>query len=138
MPDTLFTVFLSMGYFMLLLYLPNIIWIYEGDINIVDLLKGHHRLAKRTLNSELASSAFENYKETYPIFLFLSVLGITMGIPIHTAALIWLILRLVNGFSYLYELNWIRTVSWHLSLLCLFWMSIEIIRLNRLTMFTHF
>ena len=138
MPDTLFTVFFSIGYFIFLLYLPNIIWILESGINMDDLLKGRHRLPKKTLKTELASLAFENYKETYPIFLFLSVLGITMGIPIHTAALIWLILRLVNGFSYLYEFNWIRTVSWHLSLLCLFWISFEIIRLNRLTMFTHF
>ena len=137
-PDTLFTVFLSIGYFILLLYIPNIIWILEGVINPYDLLKGQKRSPKRTLKAKLASLAFENYKETYPIFLSLSVLGITMGIPIHSAAFIWLILRFIHTFSYVFEWNWTRTLSWYSSLLCLCWMSFEIIRLNRLTMFTHF
>ena len=79
-----------------------------------------------------------NYKETYPIFLTLCTLGITMGIPLQHAALIWLWSRFIHAPSYIFNWKWIRTLSWHMSLLCLITMIFQIIFLNRLTMFTHF
>ena len=72
------------------------------------------------------------------IFLTLCTLGITMGIPLQHASIIWLLSRFIHAPSYIFNWKWIRTLSWHLSLLCLMTMIFQIIFLNRLTMFTHF
>ena len=83
MPDTLLTVFISMGYFIFLTFLPYYIWISDGGITLNDLLNNRTQLPEEPPKVKIANLALENYKETYPIFLGLSILGIVMGIPIQ-------------------------------------------------------
>ena len=138
MPDTLLTVFISMGYFIFLTVLPNYIWISNGGITLNDLLYNRHQLPEEPSKVKIAILALENYKETYPIFLGLSILGIVMGIPIQYAAATWMILRFLHTPFYILQWNWFRILTLISSIICLFWMTFQIINLNRLTMFSHF
>jgi uncharacterized MAPEG superfamily protein len=138
MPDTLLILIISMLFFLLLAYLPIYFWIAEKNLTILNFVDGRHNLPEKGLKAKIATLAFENYKETYPIFLTLCTLGITMGIPLQHAALIWMWSRFIHAPSYIFNWKWIRTLSWHMSLLCLITMIFQIIFLNRLTMFTHF
>tara|TARA_Y100000746_G_scaffold204248_1_gene190733 strand:- start:213 stop:632 length:420 start_codon:yes stop_codon:yes gene_type:complete len=137
-PDTLLIVLVSMIYLIFLTCLPYYIWISDGGITLHNLLYGRHTLQDLPIKVRVANLALLNYKETFPIFLGLSILGIVMGIPIQIACLIWLILRFIHTPSYIFAWNWIRTLSWQASIICLFWMMFQIISLNRLTMFSEF
>ena len=138
MPDTLLTVFISMGYFIFLTFLPYYIWISDGGITLNDLLYNRHQLPKEPSKVKIANLALENYKETYPIFLGLSILGIVMGIPIQYAAVTWMIFNFFHTACCILHWNLFRVLTWLLSIICLFWMIFQIINLNRLTMFSHF
>ena len=138
MPDTLLTVFISMGYFIFLTFLPYYIWIYDGGITLKDLLYNRYKLPEEPSKVKIANLALENYKETYPIFLGLSILGIVMGIPIQYAALTWMIFKFFHTACCILQWNLFRVLTWLLSIICLFWMIFQIINLNRLTMFSHF
>ena len=61
-----------------------------------------------------------------------------MGIPLQTGALLWLISKIIHTQSFIFELVFIKFISYMISLTCLIWMIVQIISLNRLTMFSYF
>ena len=138
MPDTLLTLLLSIGYFFLLSSIPYLYLIKNNKISIYNLITDTQNLNYKSVFIENYNSAFHSYKETYSIFLCLSILGITMGIPLQTGALLWLISKIIHTQSFVFELVFIKFISYMISLTCLIWMIVQIISLNRLTMFSYF
>ena len=138
MPDTLLTLLLSIGYFFLLSSIPYFYLIKNNKISIYNLITDTQNLNYKSVFIENYNSAFHSYKETYSIFLCLSILGITMGIPLQTGALLWLISKIIHTQSFIFELIWIKFISYLISLTSLIWMTVQIITLNRLTMFSYF
>lgn len=138
MPDTLLTLLLSIGYFFLLSSIPYFYLIKNNKISIYNLITDTQNLNYKSVFIENYNSAFHSYKETYSIFLCLSILGITMGIPLQTGALLWLISKIIHTQSFIFELVFIKFISYMISLTCLIWMIVQIISLNRLTMFSYF
>ena len=138
MPDTLLTLLLSIGYFFLLSSIPYLYLIKNNKISIYNLITDTQNLNYKSVFIENYNSAFHSYKETYSIFLCLSILGITMGIPLQTGALFWLISKIIHTQSFIFELVFIKFISYMISLTCLIWMIVQIISLNRLTMFSYF
>ena len=138
MPDTLLTLLLSIGYFFLLSSIPYFYLIKNNKISIYNLITDTQNLNYKSVFIENYNSAFHSYKETYSIFLCLSILGITMGIPLQTGALLWLISKIIHTQSFIFELVFIKFISYMISLACLVWMIFQIISLNRLTMFSYF
>ena len=138
MPDTLLTLLFSIGYFFLLSSIPYFYLFKNNNISILNLVTNNQNLNYKSTFLENYNSAFHSYKETYSIFLCLSILGITMGIPLQTGALLWLISKIIHTQSFIFELIWIKFISYLISLACLIWMIVQIISLNRLTMFSYF
>ena len=138
MPDTLLIVLLSMVYYILLSWLPYYIRISEGSLKIVNLLNGRHKMPLPSERVLIANLALDNYKESYTLFLGLSIIGIMMGIPMNLPVLLWFIFRLIHTPCYIFCWEKSRTLFWLASLGCMTWMAIQIILLNRLTMFSTF
>ena len=59
MPDTLLTVFISMGYFIFLTFLPYYIWSSNGGITLNDLLYNRHQLPEEPSKVKIAILALE-------------------------------------------------------------------------------
>ena len=135
MPDTLFLLLISIFLLVILLYLPYIIWFFIGGINLKTFILGRHQFPTPPKKVIIAKQILQNYKESFIVFSPISVLSIIMGIPIQIPSIIWIFLRIIYIPLYLFEFNILRTVTWHLSLLCIVWMIFLIIFLNRLTMF---
>ena len=119
MPDTLLTLLLSIGYFFLLSSIPYFYLIKNNKISIYNLITDTQNLNYKSVFIENYNSAFHSYKETYSIFLCLSILGITMGIPLQTGALLWLISKIIHTQSFIFELVFIKFISYMISLTCL-------------------
>ena len=135
MPDTLFLLLISIVLLVILLYLPYIIWFCIGGINLKTFILGRQQFPKPPKKVIIAKQILQNYKESFIVFSPISVLSIIMGIPIQIPSIIWIFLRIIYIPLYLFEFNILRTITWHLSLLCIVWMIFLIIFLNRLTMF---
>ena len=138
MPDTLLTLIISIGYFFLLSSIPYFYLFNNNNISIYNLITNAQNLSYKSPFLKNYKSAFNSYKENYSIFLSLSILGITMGIPLQTGALLWLISKIIHSQSFIFELVFIKFISYLISLACLIWMIVQIINLNRLTMFSYF
>ena len=138
MPDTLLTLLLSIGYFFLLSSIPYFYLIKNNKISIYNLITDTQNLNYKSVFIENYNSAFHSYKETYSIFLCLSILGITMGIPLQTGALLWLISKIIHTQSFIFELVFIKFISYMISLACLVWMIVQVISLRRVPMFSYF
>ena len=107
MPDTLLILIISMLFFVSCLP-SNLFLDSRKKLTILNFVDGRHNLPEKGLKAKIATLAFENYKETYPIFLTLCTLGITMGIPLQHAALIWMWSRFIHAPSYIFNWKWIR------------------------------
>ena len=134
-PDTLLLFFLSIALLFLLILLPKLLEIFEGNIGIKTLLLENKELENPSKNVILSIKIKEDYKDSLIFFSSIAVLSIVMGIPIQVPSFCWLVLRIIYiPFKFL-NFNFFQKLTWFLSYLCILWIIILIIFLNRLTMF---
>ena len=69
--------------------------------------------------TERVKRAGSNLTETIPIFMTLAVLSIVYSVDNRTAALFWLICRVMHFLSYAFGIGLVRSASFLASLICL-------------------
>ena len=114
---------------------PIILDILESKKSIKTILFKKKKFINSSKSVLQAIEIRENYKDSFIIFSSLAVLSIVMGIPIQLPAFFWFLLRLIYVPLKFFEFNLFQKLTWLLSYLCILWIIILIIFLNRLTMF---
>lgn len=75
-----------------------------------------------------AMRASKNYQETYPVFLALALLSVTLEVNIEQAASTWLICRVMFLVVYVLGINYVRTLVWFGSIISLVYMALPFIK----------
>ena len=73
-----------------------------------------------------AKRSFSNLSETYPVFLTLSVLAVSLEINMVVAANTWLICRAMYLVVYLLGISYVRTLVWFGSVVSLVFMALAL------------
>ena len=81
--------------------------------------------AKNSLFFNRSQRALKNLFETLPIFITLALLSIIKDIDISLLASIWLAMRFIYVPIYILGIDYVRTIVWAVSLICLIMMGIS-------------
>jgi uncharacterized MAPEG superfamily protein len=69
--------------------------------------------------------ALKNLFQTLPIFITLALLSIIKDIDISFLATLWLAMRFIYVPIYILGIDYVRTIVWAVSLICLIMMGIS-------------
>ena len=68
-----------------------------------------------------------NLRESLPAFLALSLLAVIQQTDLTQLAMIWIVLRVLYLFCYMFNIIYVRTVIWLGSVGCLIYMAVKLI-----------
>ena len=74
-----------------------------------------------------AKRAHSNLLESLPVFLVLAVLSIIQEVDNYDLATYWLGLRFLYVPLYVFNVTYVRSLSWGISAICLVWMAVSLI-----------
>ena len=110
------------------IFIPIIIeYIFTKKINLQYLLSSRESSIQNSDYFQRGKRALSNLLETFPIFIFLILLSIFKEIDNSNLAVLWLIFRSIYIPIYILGINYVRTLIWVGSLVCLILMGIKFI-----------
>ena len=110
------------------IFIPTIIdFIFTKKINLQYLLSSRESSIENSAYFQRGKRALNNLLETFPIFIFLILLSIFKEIDNSNLAVLWLIFRSIYIPIYILGINYVRTLIWVGSLVCLILMGIKFI-----------
>ena len=109
------------------LTIPMLIDLLTGNTNLKYLLSSRDTSSNPSIYAQRAIRASRNLLETLPIFIGITILSLIREVDTSSVALLWLILRTIYVPIYVLGINYIRTVIWAASLICLILMGLKFI-----------
>ena len=109
------------------LTIPMLIDLLTGNTNLKYLLSPRDTSSNPSIYALRANRASRNLLETLPIFIGITILSLIREVDTSSVALLWLILRTIYVPIYVLGINYIRTVIWAASLICLILMGLKFI-----------
>ena len=110
------------------IFIPIIIeYIFTKKINLQYLLSSRESSIQNSDYFQRGKRALSNLLETFPIFIFLILLSIFKEIDNANLAVLWLFFRSIYIPIYILGINYVRTLIWVGSLVCLILMGIKFI-----------
>ena len=89
------------------------------------LFSSRDNAANTSIYIDRANRSLKNLFETLPIFITLALLSIIKDIDISLLASIWLAMRFIYVPIYILGIDYVRTIVWAVSLICLIMMGIS-------------
>ena len=96
-------------------------------LNFLYLFSSRDNSIKGSLFFDRSQRALKNLFETLPIFITLAILSIIKNVDISFLATLWLATRIIYIPIYIFGVDYVRTILWALSLVCLIMMGISFI-----------
>jgi uncharacterized MAPEG superfamily protein len=96
-------------------------------LNFLYLFSSRDDVTKTSLFFNRAQRALNNLFQTLPIFIVLAILSIIKNIDISFLATLWLATRIIYIPIYVFGIDYVRTIVWAISLVCLIMMGISFI-----------
>ena len=96
-------------------------------LNFLYLFSSRDNSIKGSLFFDRSQRALKNLFETLPIFITLAILSIIKNVDISFLATLWLATRIIYIPIYIFGVDYVRTILWAVSLVCLIMMGISLI-----------
>jgi uncharacterized MAPEG superfamily protein len=96
-------------------------------LNFLYLFSSRDEVSKSSLFFDRSQRALKNLFETLPIFITLAILSIIKNVDISFLASLWLAARIIYIPIYVFGIDYVRTIVWVVSLICLIMMGIRFI-----------
>ena len=96
-------------------------------LNFLYLFSSRDEVSKNSLFFDRSQRALKNLFETLPIFITLAILSIIKNVDISFLASLWLAARIIYIPIYVFGVDYVRTIVWVVSLICLIMMGIRFI-----------
>ena len=96
-------------------------------LNFLYLFSSRDDVINSSLFFDRSHRALKNLFETLPIFITLAILSIIKNIDILFLATLWLAMRVIYIPIYVFGVDYLRTMVWVVSLVCLIMMGISFI-----------
>src|SRR5210317_380633 len=112
---------------MIQLTIPMLIQLLTKNTNLKYFLSSRDETTNISTHAQRANRALKNLLETFPIFIGIIILSLIKDIDNSSIALLWLIFRIIYVPVYIFGINYLRTVIWAASLICLILMGIKFI-----------
>ena len=94
-------------------------------LNFLYLFSSRDDVAESSLFFDRSQRALKNLFQTLPIFITLALLSIIKDINISFLATLWLAMRFIYVPIYILGIDYVRTIVWAVSLICLIMMGIS-------------
>ena len=94
-------------------------------LNFLYLFSSRDDVVEGSLFFDRSQRALKNLFQTLPIFITLALLSIIKDIDISFLATLWLAMRFIYVPIYILGIDYVRTIVWAVSLICLIMMGIS-------------
>ena len=106
---------------------PNMIAFMRKEVPNSYLYGARDEAADISIIPQRAKRAAVNMQESMIVFMPLAVLATATGAPVAETATIWFGLRIAYLVTYLMGVNYIRTIIWMASVVCLALMAVALV-----------
>jgi len=106
--------------------LPNVIGLMNQKYTLSFLLSARDNAPEITLMNARARRAWLNLMESMPFFIALSIIGLMLGQDLSYLMLVWLISRVIYVPAYVFDIPYLRTLTWSVSIVMLVQMGIAV------------
>ena len=107
------------------------LWLLPASLNLKNteyLVSSRDNPPPQSQLQQRVTRAGANLQESLPAFLALSLLAIIQNVDLTTAALSWLVLRVIYIPCYMFGITYVRSLVWVGSLGCLIYMAIKLVQ----------
>lgn len=104
-------------------------WLLPASIDLKNLkykLSSRDQALPQTILQSRVKRAGDNLQESLAAFLALAILGVVMKVDTYDAGLLWLVCRIVYIPCYMFNITYLRTTIWLVSIGCLIQMAVSI------------
>ena len=105
--------------------IPVLISLLTNNVKLSYLFSSRDNEANTSIYIDRANRSLNNLFETLPIFIGLVLLSIINDVDNSLLAMIWLLARIIYVPIYIIGINYLRTIIWAISLICLIIMSVN-------------
>jgi len=110
------------------IFIPVIIdLLITKKLNFLYLFSPRDDAIKSSLFFDRSQRSLKNLFETLPIFIILAILSIIKNVDISFLATLWLAMRVIYIPIYVIGVDYLRTMVWVVSLVCLIMMGISFV-----------
>ncbi len=106
------------------------LWLLPASLNLKNLdymTSSRDNPPPQSLLQQRTTRAGANLQESLPAYLALCLLAMVLNVDLTSAALAWLVLRLVYIPCYLFNIIYLRSLVWVASLGCLIYMAVKLL-----------
>ena len=106
------------------------LWLLPASLNLKNaeyLASSRDNPPPQSQLQQRTTRAGANLQESLPAYLALSLLAITQNVDLTTAAMCWLVLRIVYIPCYLFGVTYLRSLIWAGSLASLIYMAVQLV-----------
>ena len=119
-------VLLTLLLILMQIFIPvTIALLITKKLNFLYLFSSRDEVSKSSLFFDRSQRALKNLFQTLPIFITLALLSIIKDIDISFLATLWLAMRFIYVPIYILGIDYVRTIVWAVSLICLIMMGIS-------------
>ena len=106
------------------------LWLIPASLNLKNveyLISSRDNPPESTVMQERVARAGNNLQESLPAYLALCLLAMILQVDLASAALAWLVLRVIYIPCYMFNVLYIRSLVWGASLACLVFMGVQLV-----------